>query len=80
MMYGGANHAAAAGRGYGVMGGGGGGMEQSPVVLVNHLDSERITLDALFNLFSTCGIVQKIKVLFNKRDTALIQFLSPDQA
>lgn len=56
------------------------GMDQSPVVLVNHLDPGRITLDMLFNIFSTCGVVQRIKILFNKRDTALVQFLNPEQA
>jgi len=56
------------------------GMYKSPVILVNNLDPDRVTIDALFNLFSTCGIIQKIKILYNKRDSALIQFESPDHA
>jgi len=50
------------------------------VVLVNHLDPTRATLDVIFNLFSTCGIVHRIKILFAKRDTALVQFATPEAA
>ena len=50
------------------------------VILVNNLDPERALPSPLFNLFSTCGTIQRIKVLFNKRDSALIQFESPEQA
>jgi hypothetical protein len=47
----------------------------SPVILVNNLDPERAMPEPLFNLFSTCGTVQRIKILYNKRDSALIQVL-----
>jgi len=53
---------------------------RSPVVLVNNLHAERTTPDAIFNLFSTCGLVLRVKILFAKRDSALVQFETPDQA
>ena len=49
------------------------------VLLVNHLD-ERVKPDELFNLFGTCGDVMKVKILFNKRDSALLEFRNPAQA
>jgi len=52
----------------------------SPVILVNNLDPERAMPEPLFNLFSTCGTIQRIKILYNKRDSALIQFESPEMA
>lgn len=59
----------------GPMGGGG-----SPVVLVNRLDTERTTPDILFSLFGVYGDVLRVKILYQKRDTAMIQFSSPQQA
>lgn len=52
----------------------------SPVILVNNLDPERSMPEPLFNLFSTCGTIQRIKILYNKRDSALIQFENPEHA
>ena len=49
------------------------------VLLVNHLD-ERVKPQELFNLFGTCGDVMKVKILFNKRDSALLEFRNPAQA
>jgi len=51
----------------------------SPVVLVSNLN-EKVTTDMLFALFSCYGDVQRVKILFNKRDNALIQFANPQQA
>lgn len=50
------------------------------VVLVSNLDPERITPDALFALFGVYGDVVRVKILFNKKDTALIQFVDAAQA
>jgi len=50
------------------------------VILVNNLDPDRALPSPLFNLFSTCGTIQRIKILYNKRDSALIQFELPEHA
>lgn len=52
----------------------------SPVVLVSNLNEERINCDMLFTLFGVYGDVVRVKILFNKKDTALIQFNYPQQA
>jgi RNA recognition motif-containing protein len=75
--------------GYGNPGGGGGGggsgsgssvhLGGGPgcVLLVSGLpQSAEITPDALFTLFGVYGDVQRVKILFNKRDTALVQFFT----
>ena len=36
--------------------------------------------DHLFILFGVYGDVQRVKILFNKKDTALIQMAEPQQA
>uniref|UniRef100_A0A914VKZ1 RRM domain-containing protein n=1 Tax=Plectus sambesii TaxID=2011161 RepID=A0A914VKZ1_9BILA len=51
-----------------------------PVVLVSNLDENKVTPDALFTLFGVYGDVQRVKVLFNKKDNALIQYAEPAQA
>jgi hnRNP-L/PTB/hephaestus splicing factor len=61
----------------GAMGGMGGG---SPVVLVNKLNPELTTAETLFSLFGVYGNVMRVKVLYNKRDTAMVQFNTPGQA
>lgn len=50
------------------------------VLIVNGLDPERVTPDVLFTLFGVYGDVLRVKILYNKTDTALIQFASPQQA
>eukprot|EP01102_Stenamoeba_stenopodia_P000485 TRINITY_DN1045_c0_g1_i2.p1 TRINITY_DN1045_c0_g1~~TRINITY_DN1045_c0_g1_i2.p1 ORF type:complete len:394 (-),score=68.09 TRINITY_DN1045_c0_g1_i2:131-1312(-) len=50
------------------------------VLIVSGLDPERTTPDILFTLFGVYGDVVRVKILHNKRDTALIQFVSPQQA
>jgi hypothetical protein len=49
------------------------------VLLVNNV-SEKLTPDKLFVLFGVYGDVMRVKIMFNKRDTALIQFATPQQA
>lgn len=59
------------------------GMQQqqagSSVILVSNLD-EQVTPDALFTLFGVYGDVHRVKILFNKKDNALIQMAEPHQA
>lgn len=50
------------------------------VILVGNLNAEKVTPLALFKLFGTCGDVIRVKIMFNKRDTALIQFRTETQA
>jgi polypyrimidine tract-binding protein 1 len=46
----------------------------SPVLLISNLNEEFSTPEALFTLFGVYGDVQRVKILFNKKDSALIQF------
>uniref|UniRef100_A0A0B7ATI7 RRM domain-containing protein n=1 Tax=Arion vulgaris TaxID=1028688 RepID=A0A0B7ATI7_9EUPU len=60
-----------------------GGMNQhngSPCILVSNLDEEKVTPDSLFILFGVYGNVHRVKILFNKKDNALIQMADPSQA
>ncbi|KAL1116464.1 hypothetical protein AAG570_004937, partial [Ranatra chinensis] len=50
------------------------------VLLITHLNEEVITTDALFTLFGVYGDVQRVKILYNKKDSALIQMAEPHQA
>jgi RNA recognition motif-containing protein len=59
---------------------GGGGSDRSPVVLVSKLDETKCTPDILFTLFGVYGDVQRVKILYNKRENALVQFASGQQA
>uniref|UniRef100_UPI00358E8B9A polypyrimidine tract-binding protein 2-like n=1 Tax=Myxine glutinosa TaxID=7769 RepID=UPI00358E8B9A len=52
----------------------------SPVLLVSNLSVEMITPQKLFNLFGMYGDVHRVKILFNKKDTALIQTADGNQA
>ncbi|XP_055586157.1 polypyrimidine tract-binding protein 2 isoform X5 [Uranotaenia lowii] len=52
----------------------------SNVLLVSHLNEEMVTPDALFTLFGVYGDVQRVKILYNKKDSALIQMAEPHQA
>merc|ERR1711957_379566 len=64
---------------YGAMPGMGFG-SGSPVVLVNKLNPELMGADILATLFGIYGDVLRVKILYNKRDTAMIQFNTPLQA
>jgi len=50
------------------------------VLLVSNLNETVIEPDHLFMLFGVYGDVQRVKILFNKKDTALIQMSEPQQA
>ncbi|KAI6242681.1 hypothetical protein M3Y99_00173600 [Aphelenchoides fujianensis] len=52
----------------------------TPVVLVSNLDENKVSTDAIFTLFGVYGDVQRVKILFNKKDNALIQYAEPQQA
>lgn len=39
-----------------------------------------VSPDALFTLFGVYGDVQRVKILYNKKDSALIQMAEPHQA
>ncbi|VDL61124.1 unnamed protein product [Hymenolepis diminuta] len=51
----------------------------STVLIVSNLNEERVYPDALFTLFGVYGDVMRVKIMFNKKDTALIQFNDPQQ-
>lgn len=50
------------------------------VLLCSNLPQDEITPDKLFILFGVYGDVMRVKILYQKRDTALIQFANPQQA
>ncbi|CAH8656048.1 unnamed protein product [Schistosoma haematobium] len=52
----------------------------STVLIVSNLNEDRVYPDALFTLFGVYGDVTRVKIMFNKKDTALIQFTDPHQA
>ncbi|XP_026827426.1 polypyrimidine tract-binding protein 1 isoform X3 [Ooceraea biroi] len=57
-----------------------GNAQASAVLLVSNLNEEMVTPDALFTLFGVYGDVQRVKILYNKKDSALIQMAEPHQA
>ena len=52
----------------------------SPVLLVSKIDEIFSNCDDLFVLFGVYGDVQRVKIMFNKKDTALVQMSEPQQA
>jgi len=50
------------------------------VLLVSNLNSEQCDPDKLFMLFGVYGDVLRVKILYNKKDTAMIQMTEPHQA
>ncbi|XP_018570054.1 polypyrimidine tract-binding protein 1 isoform X2 [Anoplophora glabripennis] len=56
------------------------GMAMATVLLVSNLNEEMVTPDALFTLFGVYGDVQRVKILYNKKDSALVQLAEPHQA
>lgn len=44
------------------------------VLIVSGLDESRVNPDILFTLFGVYGDVIRVKIMFNRKDTALIQF------
>lgn len=51
-----------------------------PVILASNLDEQLATPEALFTLFGVFGDVIRVKILFNKKDNALIQMADANQA
>ncbi len=49
-------------------------------MLVSNLNEEFVSPDALFTLFGVYGDVLRVKILFNKKDSALINFSNSQQA
>uniref|UniRef100_A0A8C5JRM3 Polypyrimidine tract-binding protein 2 n=1 Tax=Junco hyemalis TaxID=40217 RepID=A0A8C5JRM3_JUNHY len=68
--------AAAAGR-VGMPGVSAGG---NTVLLVSNLNEEMVTPQSLFTLFGVYGDVQRVKILYNKKDSALIQMADGNQS
>lgn len=56
------------------------GQAGTPVLLVSGLNEEFVTPDGLFTLFGVYGDVMRVKILFNKKDSALINFANSQQA
>ncbi|CAL8292057.1 unnamed protein product [Lota lota] len=69
--------AAAAAAGRVALGGQGG---SSGVLLASNLNEEMVTPQSLFTLFGVYGDVQRVKILYNKKDSALIQMSDGNQA
>lgn len=53
--------------------------EQKCVLLVNNLP-DQLTADNLFLLFGCYGDVVRVKILYNKRDSAMIEFVNGEHA
>mmetsp|Transcript_41511 Transcript_41511/g.81876 ORF Transcript_41511/g.81876 Transcript_41511/m.81876 type:complete len:614 (+) Transcript_41511:195-2036(+) len=51
--------------------------DQTPVVMIHNLPTVNMDARKLFNIFSIYGNVHKVKILYNKPDTAMIQFSDP---
>ncbi|RNA01881.1 polypyrimidine tract-binding 1-like isoform X4 [Brachionus plicatilis] len=56
------------------------GQYGTPVLLVSNLNEEFVNPDALFTLFGVYGDVVRVKILFNKKDSALINFSNAQHA
>ncbi|XP_017289485.2 polypyrimidine tract-binding protein 2 isoform X3 [Kryptolebias marmoratus] len=52
----------------------------SGVLLVSNLNEEMVTPQSLFTLFGVYGDIQRVKILYNKKDSALIQMSDSNQA
>lgn len=57
-----------------------GSVPAGPVLLASNLDEQLATPEALFTLFGVFGDVIRVKILFNKKDNALIQMADSSQA
>ncbi|XP_070563750.1 polypyrimidine tract-binding protein 1-like isoform X6 [Ptychodera flava] len=57
-----------------------GQMQQGCVLLVSNLNAELVTPEVLFTLFGVYGDVHRVKIIFAKKDTALVQLAEPHQA
>ncbi|KAF7476172.1 hypothetical protein GHT09_012777 [Marmota monax] len=50
------------------------------ILLVRNLNPERVTPQSLFILFGIYGDVQRVKILFNKKENALVQMADGSQS
>lgn len=55
-------------------------IDHTNVICATNLNEDKITPDDLFILFGVYGDVQRVKIVFEKRDTALIEFRDNIQA
>ncbi|XP_054042664.1 polypyrimidine tract-binding protein 3 isoform X2 [Rissa tridactyla] len=56
------------------------GVPGNSVLLVSNLNSEAITPDGLFILFGVYGDVHRVKIMFKKKENALVQMADANQA
>ncbi|XP_061873808.1 polypyrimidine tract-binding protein 3 isoform X1 [Colius striatus] len=56
------------------------GVPGTSVVLVSHLNPDAITPHGLFILFGVYGDVHRVKIMFKKKETALVQMADATQA
>ncbi|XP_075062118.1 polypyrimidine tract-binding protein 1 [Mixophyes fleayi] len=56
------------------------GVPGNSVLLVSNLNPERVTPQCLFILFGVYGDVHRVKILFNKKENALIQMADGNQS
>lgn len=49
------------------------------MLLISNLNEDEATPEALFTLFGVYGDVQRVKILYNKKDSALIQMADHHQ-
>ncbi|XP_028909613.2 polypyrimidine tract-binding protein 3 isoform X1 [Ornithorhynchus anatinus] len=56
------------------------GVPGNSVLLVSNLNSEAITPQGLFILFGVYGDVHRVKIMFNKKENALVQMADANQA
>ncbi|GAB1302593.1 Polypyrimidine tract-binding protein 1 [Apodemus speciosus] len=52
----------------------------NPVLLVANLNPEKVTPQSLFILFGAYGDVHRVKILFNRKENALVQMADGNQA
>lgn len=50
------------------------------ILLVSNLNPERVIPQSLFILYSVYGDVQRVKILFNKKENALVQMADGSQS
>lgn len=55
-------------------------MPGNAVLLISNLNPERVTPQCLFILFGVYGDVHRVKILFNKKENALVQMADGNQA
>ncbi|TMW66441.1 hypothetical protein Poli38472_004206 [Pythium oligandrum] len=57
-----------------------GDIKRSPVLICSNMDSRLVNPDRLFTFFGCFGDVVRVKIMFRKQDTALIQFVDEPHA